>query len=217
MCREQVAGDPNPEVREPAAGFVPWSRPVWKRIVIAGALAHSGPLRCGVGCHAVGEGQIDKQAQRWVSDNVACHRGGMSADRSHARDLRARYAFGGPSAALNRTLPLVGDERVILEGTLRFYRSPVSRRLSYVRLTSDRLTLLHHYAWRPDTVTEVPPHAVRTLERDGPRLQMTWTGQDGGISFISLAPWSGHTPVRRAINNLDQLTSDLRAWLRSVG
>ena len=168
-------------------------------------------------CHVVGEDRSISRSQLWVLAHVACHCWGMSADGSHARDLRARYALRGPSAALDRTLPLVGDEHVVFEGTLRFYRSPVSRRISYVRLTSDRLLLLRHYAWRPDTVTEVPPHAVRTVERDGPRLQMTWTGQDGGISFISLAPWSGFTPVRRAINNLDQLTSDLRAWLGSVG
>src|SRR5450759_1967979 len=44
--------------------------------------------------------------------------------------------------------------------------------------------------------------AVRTGERDGPRLQMTWTGHKGGVSFVSLAPWSGFTSARRAMNNL---------------
>jgi hypothetical protein len=140
----------------------------------------------------------------------------MAADGSHARDIRALYAFRGLPAELNRTLPLDAGERVILEGTLRCRSSAGSQRISYVRLTSDRFVLLRHYAWRPDAVTEVPPRAVRKVDRESARLEVTWTGQDGRVSFISLAPWAGVTPVQRAIKNLDQLTSDLRAWLGSA-
>lgn len=142
----------------------------------------------------------------------------MTTDGAHARDLRAVYAFRGLPEELNRTLPIDADERVILEGTLLCYRIPVLPRISYVRLTSDRFVLLRHYGWRPDTVTEVPPRAVQEVDRKGARLEMTWTGHDDRTPFISLAPWATVIAARRRpITNLDQLTSDLRAWLSSVG
>lgn len=142
----------------------------------------------------------------------------MATDGSHARDIRAVYAFRGLPEELNRTLPLDANESVILEGTLLCYRIPVFPRISYVRLTCDRFALLRHYGWRPDTVTEVPPRAVRKVDRKGTRLEMTWLGHDDRPSFISLAPWATAIAARRRpITNLDQLTIDLRAWLSSVG
>ena len=127
------------------------------------------------------------------------------------------YAFRGLPAELNRTLPLDADERVIIEGTLLRYNSYLSQPISYVRLTSNRFLLLRHYAWRPDTVTEVPPRAIRKVGRAGARLEMTWTDHDGRISVISLTPWAMPNAWPPAFTNLDQLTSDLRAWLSSVG
>jgi len=142
---------------------------------------------------------------------------GMATDGSRARDLRAVYAFRGPPEELNRTLPLDVGECVILEGTLLVYSSPLFQRVSYVRLTSDRFALLRHYGWRPDTVTEVPPRALRKVDRVGARLEMTWTGHDGRISLVCLTPWAMPNAWPSAFANLDQLTSDLRAWLSSVG
>jgi hypothetical protein len=141
----------------------------------------------------------------------------MPGEGPYARDHRARYGFGGASAALGRTLPLEDGERVIVQGALRFYRGPTSGRIGYVRLSNHRLLLLGHYALRPDHVIEVPPGALRALERAGMRLELTLARRDGGISFVSLAPWSGVTPVRGALKSLDQLTSDLRAWLGQGG
>ena len=163
-------------------------------------------------------GQDPHPARQVRVGHPACHRWGMTTDGAHARDLRAVYAFRGLPEELNRTLPLDADERVILEGTLLCYRIPVLPRISYVRLTSDRFVLLRHYGWRPDTVTEVPPRAVQEVDRKGARLEMTWTGHDDRTPFISLAPWATVIAARRRpITNLDQLTSDLRAWLSSVG
>jgi hypothetical protein len=142
---------------------------------------------------------------------------GMATDGSRARDLRAVYAFRGLPEELNRTLPLDADERVIIEGTLLRYNSYLSQRISYVRLTTNRFLLLRHYAWRPDTVTEVPPRAIRKVDRAAAKLEMTWTDHDGRISMISLTPWAMPNAWPPAFTNLDQLTSDLRAWLSSVG
>jgi len=141
----------------------------------------------------------------------------METDGSRARDLRAVYAFRGLPEELSRTLPLDADERVIIEGTLLRYNSYLSQRISYVRLTSNRFLLLRHYAWRPDTVTEVPPRAIRRVDRAGARLEMTWTDHDDRISMISLTPWAMPNAWPPAFTNLDQLTSDLHAWLNSVG
>ena len=85
--------------------------------------------------------------------------------------------------------------------------------MTCVRLTSDRLLLLRHYAFRADLVTEVPRRAVRAVDRDGDKLQLRWTDQDGGLPVISLAPWSGRQPARKAMWGLDPLLRDLRFWL----
>jgi hypothetical protein len=142
---------------------------------------------------------------------------GMATDGSRARDLRAVYAFRGLPEELNRTLPLDAGEHVIIEGTLLRYKWYLSQRISYVRLTTNRFLLLRHYAFRPDTVTEVPPGAIRKVNRAGARLEITWTGHDGRISMIALTPWAMPKAWSPAFTNLDQLTSDLRAWLGSIG
>jgi hypothetical protein len=145
-----------------------------------------------------------------------CHCWLMAGDGSRARDLRALYSPRGMSGGLQRTLPLTNDERVIIEGTLRLYHGRLRSAMGYIRLTNDRLLLLHHYAAHPDRVTEVPPGALRTIDRTGRRVELTWTGADEQICSISLAPWSRLMPLRQAIKNLDQLTGDLQAWRPSA-
>ena len=92
----------------------------------------------------------------------------MAIDGSRAREFRAVYAFRGLGEELSRTLPLGADERVIVEGTLLRYYSYLFQKVSYVRLTSDRFILLRHYAWRHDTVIEVPPRAIRKATAQAP-------------------------------------------------
>ena len=141
----------------------------------------------------------------------------MAIDGSRAREFRAVYAFRGLGEELSRTLPLGADERVIVEGTLLRYYSYLFQKVSYVRLTSDRFILLRHYAWRHDTVIEVPPRAIRKVDRAGARLEMTWIGQDGQTSLVSLTPWAMPNAWPPAFIDLDQLTIDLRAWLSTAG
>ena len=142
---------------------------------------------------------------------------GMATDGSRARELRAVHAFWGLGEELNRTLPLDADERVIIEGTLLRYYSYLWQKVSYARLTSHRFMLLRHYAWRPDSVIEVPPRAIQKIDRADARLEMAWTCDDGRISLISLTPWAMPNAWPPAFANLDQLTSDLRAWISSAG
>jgi hypothetical protein len=64
--------------------------------------------------------------------------------------MRAKYAFAGAKAELERTAPLDPDEDVLLHGAMRLRGVGLMPRPVVLRLTAQRISVLAHYAFRSD-------------------------------------------------------------------
>jgi hypothetical protein len=88
-----------------------------------------------------------------------------------------------------RTAPLNEGEAVIAEGVVRCRTSVVFRRLSYLRLSTNRICLVQHFALRPDLLIEVPREAVTSVSC----TQGAWVRLDihheAGDTVVMLQPW----------------------------
>jgi hypothetical protein len=133
-------------------------------------------------------------------------------DAQRGRELNANYSFRGAAAELARTLPLAPDETVTTEGALRTYDGPFSQRMTYLRLTRDRLCLLRHHLAGPDKISEIPRIAMRSVEVEGRLIYLSWTQTDGQLGSTHLSAWTGRSPVRKPYRTLDTLTAQLTLW-----
>jgi hypothetical protein len=131
--------------------------------------------------------------------------------RPLARILRAEYAAKGVAEELDRTLPLRADEHVILEGAGRRRRG-LWQRLTYLRLSSDRLCLVEHFALRPDQAMDIPRESVRSLSKvPGGALLEVATPE--GAESLTLTGWSGRGLVRSPLYlSPDEMFEKLDGW-----
>ena len=135
----------------------------------------------------------------------------MTGPGQVARRLRARYAFGGATVELARTLPLGADEAVLLHGAVRMRGVGVLPRPAVLRLTPPRLVVLAHYALQPDRVWEVPRAAVREVRLDGRQVRLAVIGKDGD-STLTLTGWTGRAALDTALRDADEVADALRNW-----
>jgi hypothetical protein len=128
------------------------------------------------------------------------------------RRLRARYAFRGAVAELERTLPLAADEPVLLHGAVRLRRRRRPARPAVVRLSQRRLAVLVHHTLWPDQVWELPRAAVRDVRLTGGRIRLAFAGErdDDVLTFTG---WTGRAALDSALRDAGQVADVLRRWL----
>ena len=128
-------------------------------------------------CHGIGV--VDRRARVLV---VTEFPGG-------GRQLTAKYAFRGATAALERTVPLAPNEQVLFHGVLRLRGQGPLPRPMFLRLTGPRLVLLAHFAMRPDVVWELPRTAVQAVELTDKRVRISWIDGHAEQQITQLARW----------------------------
>jgi hypothetical protein len=130
--------------------------------------------------------------------------------------MQAKSAFAGATVELERTAPLDADEDVLLHGAMRLRGAGLLPRPVVLRLTAGRLTVLAHYAFRPDRVWDLPRGAVRDAELVGDALHVTWVSdQAGNTAVLKLTGWSGRSALDRALRDPGAVAGVLLAWLTS--
>jgi hypothetical protein len=129
--------------------------------------------------------------------------------------MRARYASAGATTELARTVPLVAGEEVLLHGAMRLRRAGRLPRPVALRLTTQRLSLLLHYALQPDRVWDVPRAAIRDVELRRGAVAISWSDDAGGDAGISLTGWTGRPALDTPLGDVDAVADALTEWLRS--
>jgi hypothetical protein len=147
----------------------------------------------------------------------------MAGDDSggQAREMKAVYAFRGFDAELEATLPLLPHERVITQGAIRQSLGPVVQRPLFLRLSTARLVVLDHYAFRPDRVTEIPRRALRLVDKGrtvaGFRrvdvVLLMWELPGGRTRGVKLLPRALRLPITPSLpDSADELLARVVAW-----
>lgn len=129
------------------------------------------------------------------------------------RQLRARYAFGGATVELERTVPLAPGEQVLLQGVMRLAGHGRLTRPVLLRLTRSRLVVLAHFALRPDQVWDLPRSAVRDVGLTGRRLQIVWVDERNLRQVLQLSRWTGRAAPDRPVRDAQEALEHLSNWL----
>jgi hypothetical protein len=130
--------------------------------------------------------------------------------------MRAKYAFAGAKAELERTAPLDPDEDVLLHGAMRLRGVGLLPRPVVLRLTARRLTVLAHYAFRSDRVWELPRGAVRNAELVRGAVHVTWVSdRAGSIAVLKLTGWTGRSALDGSLRDATSVADVLLTWLDS--
>ena len=129
--------------------------------------------------------------------------------------MRARYAFAGTTSELSRTVPLGPGEVVLLHGAMRLRRAGRLPRPVALRLTTERLTLLLHYALQPDRVWDVPRTAVRDVRLVRGEVRIAWAEAGNGDGGIRLTGWTGRPALDTSLGDVGPVADVLTSWLHS--
>jgi hypothetical protein len=127
--------------------------------------------------------------------------------------MRATYAFAGATTELARTAPLVPGEEVLLHGAMRLRRAGRLPRPVALRLTTERLSLLLHYALQPDRVWDVPRAAVRDVRVRRGAVRISWADDAAGDAGISLTRWTGRPALDTSLVDVEAVADVLISWL----
>jgi hypothetical protein len=106
------------------------------------------------------------------------------------------------------------DEQVIFRGAMRLRGVGLLPRPVVLRLTRRRLTVLAHFAFRPDQVWDLPRECIRTVRVVRGHLDVCWSSEDGP-SVLSLAGWTGRAALDRPLFDVPTVADELQAWLAS--
>ena len=112
----------------------------------------------------------------------------MTQPAGIGREMRATYAFVGAVEQLERTAPLAAGEQVLLHGAMRLRGHGLLPRPVVLRLTAGRLTILAHYAFRPDHLWELPRAAVRGVHLASRAVRVEWARDEGAVA-AALQTW----------------------------
>ncbi|BBH17424.1 hypothetical protein Back2_17110 [Nocardioides baekrokdamisoli] len=110
--------------------------------------------------------------------------------QSGAQVVRAKYAFRGMAASLGATIPLAPNTRITLSGIARWHVQGMPR-TAYVRLSDDRLSVLLHFAFRPDQVIDMPRTAIRSVRWSGGITEIDYQMSSGAEELLRLGDWRG--------------------------
>jgi hypothetical protein len=120
-----------------------------------------------------------------------------------ARRVAVRYQFRGSQRELGQTFPLVEDEAVLAEGSIRVHTGIGFRRPGDLRLTDSRLVIISHYFFQPDHGFEFPRGSITSVKRAGNTLTFAFRSNDGVGQMIieehfllpmALASWGSDAP-----------------------
>lgn len=115
----------------------------------------------------------------------------MTLPQPVGRQMKARYAFRGAVASLERTAPLADGEEVLLLGAMRLHDGAALPRPVVLRLTAQRLTLLAHSAFGADQLWDLPRESVLTADLRGQSVQITWRPEfPRDRSMMQLTGWT---------------------------
>lgn len=129
------------------------------------------------------------------------------------RQLKAKYAFGGVTVEMDRTVP--PDEPVLFHGAMRLRSGGLLPRPAVLRVTPRRLIILGHYALRSDQVWELPRGAVQSVGLVGRSVHISWTGEHGAVGSVKLNRWTGRMAPDRPVRDTAKAARILEEWLRS--
>ena len=82
-----------------------------------------------------------------------------------------------------------------------------------LRLTTQRLSLLLHYALHPDRMWDVPCAADRDVRRLHGAVRISWSDDAGGNPGISLTRWTGRPALDTSLGDVDAVAHVLISWL----
>lgn len=132
-----------------------------------------------------------------------------------ASEVIAKYA-AAPRAELDRTLPLVGGEELVVavraatrySGDTLLGRLNTARggRRSFVRLSTTRLCVLRRYSFIRDRILVIPPNAITELDERGPTESVRIHFRYGfSERVLTIATWTqSKTPIdRRALQSAE--------------
>jgi hypothetical protein len=85
--------------------------------------------------------------------------------------------------------PLEIGEYVVAEGVVRSTSSSLLQRLSYLRVSTARICLVRHFAFRPDELVNVPRAALTSVSCDNPPWVDLNIAHESGDIVVSVKPW----------------------------
>ena len=130
--------------------------------------------------------------------------------------MRATYAFAGAAVELTRTAPLTPGEEVLLHGAMRLRRAGRLPRPVVLRLTTQRLSLLLHHAFRPDRLWDLPRAAIRGVHLRNGAVLISWSSDDSGeVGVARLGGWTGRPAFDGSLRDADAVADVLCSWLVS--
>lgn len=153
----------------------------------------------------------------------------MSGDEEAgaARVVKAVYTLrGGLGGEVEATLPLRPGEKLVTQGAVRRYAGPFAQRPCFLRLTTDRLVLLEHFAVHSDRITDIPREALQSIDRVGclvgfrarPSIALSWTQAHGALRAVRLIPKIAPLLVTENLaESAAQLFEELREWKTGGG
>jgi hypothetical protein len=111
----------------------------------------------------------------------------MDEDRVVATTRRC-VRPGRVDRELTATAPLLDGESVLAEGVVRSRTSGLPR-LSYLRISTDRICVVQHFAFRTDRLIEIPLEArLAAPVVDGSWVRIDVLHEDGTLC-LHLRPW----------------------------
>lgn len=110
----------------------------------------------------------------------------MLEPSNEATTRRAEHA-GRLDREMERTAPLREGEALDVQGIVRC-RSRVLPRVSYLRVSPNRIRVAQHFAFQPDQLTEIPRAAVTQTRVEGSWVRLSFTHETGPMTLF-LKPW----------------------------
>lgn len=132
---------------------------------------------------------------------------------SFGRQFRARYAFAGATAEMDRSAPLEPDETVLLQGAMRLRGGGLISCPVVLRLTPPRLTMLAHHAFGADQISDLPRKSVRRIEVADGAIQVRWLpGPAASEHLTELTGWTGRPALAHGLREIGPVADTLLNW-----
>ena len=118
-------------------------------------------------------------------------------------EFRARQSFRGAAEEMRQTFELAPDEDLLLTGAVRLPRRGLVSRPCLLWVTSTRVCLIKHYAFRPDRAVELFRSDISGLDSRGGSLVLQTSVT--GLKSLVLEPWRGSSPLGPAVQDVAEI------------
>lgn len=82
-----------------------------------------------------------------------------------------------------------------------------------LRLTTDRILALAHYAFQPDRLWDLPRRAITDAVVADGALTITYRDENSSVATLSVSDWTGSLVHGAAIPDIAALHDLVSAWL----